>query len=447
MIISRGFNDTTLRYKQYVSPFDTPSYQLFGENDEWVFGDVVETEVGGVSVFLNDSMVFDGTHPRQLLYWDDKDLSSIDGVVCFANYDSQDDELFVVGDYLGRAPLYYYFQKNLFGIRFLLAPALKCFYGLPIKDVHLLKMGECLRLCKNRLEVRSYTKISRIIYDGMEENIAIEATRRLLTDATKKIVYKFDHSKICAFLSGGVDSTVVTALTKQLIPNLTCYTFSVGDKGKADLYYARLVAERLNLDLREVVVTQEEVMEHIKEIIYLNEDSNWTQITSAVGQYFLARAAAQDGFKVAITGDMSDEIYASYPQIERWSWRDDQYVEARTKLINKGWINPNRSVKVLNRFGIIYMDPFSDREFLEFASNTPPQFKDGRLDGKRVNKYLLRLAFKDLIPTEIVTRAKGCQGRVTNVDEMFESDEKRKFILNVYNDLFNKDGKIVRVEE
>lgn len=115
-------------------------------------------------------------------------------------------------------------------------------------------------------------------------------------------------------------------------------------------------------------------------------------------------------------------------------------------LLVKAWINPNRSVKVmLNAGGISYVDPFSDREFLEFASNVPPRFKDGKLQGKRVNKWLLRSAFNDLIPTEIATRAKGCQGLVTWTDEIFNSPEGKKLIKDTYESMFNHDGKIMNV--
>ena len=254
------------------------------------------------------------------------------------------------------------------------------------------------------------------------------------------------NSRLTLVLVGTCDNKYLVAFFVLDIFKLCSYCLEAFDKGKADLYYARRAAAELDIPLTEVIVTREQVLSDLNEVIYFNEDSNWTQITSAIGQYYLAKAAAKDGFITALCGDMSDEIFASYPQIERWSWRDEQYVDARTKLINKAWINPNRSVKVmLNAGGISYVDPFSDREFLEFASNVPPRFKDGKLQGKRVNKWLLRSAFNDLIPTEIATRAKGCQGLVTWTDEIFNSPEGKKLIKDTYESMFNHDGKIMNV--
>lgn len=439
MIFSQGFNDTALRFEKVNH--HKRAYDLQMAGDTVIGGD--ELVVDGDAVLVSDSILFDGTDFRQMVTGCIKSFANIDGVVGFMHYDVKSGDLLAVGDYLGRVPLYYYRKKNLFGNKYLIASELKCFFGLPLKDVKLLGMGEYITVRGGKFDVGKYTEISRDILELTDEE-ALSGVRSRLTDAVAKIVN--GTNRLCVFLSGGVDSTVCAALAKKFKPDITAYTFSVGDKGKADLYYARRVAKELDIPLTEVVVTQEDVMNALREIIYFNEDFNWTQITSAVGQYFLAKAAAKDGFITALCGDLSDEIFASYPQIERWSWRDEQYVDARTKLINKAWINPNRSVKVMgNAGGIAYVDPFSDREFLEFASNVPPRFKDGKLNGKRVNKWLLRSAFADVIPTEIATRAKGCQGRVTWTDEIFETPEGKQLIKDIYNSMFNNEGRIANV--
>lgn len=441
MIFSQGFNDTALRFEKINHHKRAYDLQMVG--DVIIGGD--ELVVDGGTVMVSDSILFDGTDFQPLVTGCIKSFANVDGVVGFMHYDVKSGELLAVGDYLGRVPLYYYRKKNLFGNKVLIASELKCFFGLPLKDVKLLGMGEYITMRDGMFYVGSYSTISRELMadDGTDESV-LSSIRNLLTLAVAKIVN--NTNGLCVFLSGGVDSTVCAALAKKFKPDITAYTFSVGDKGKADLYYARRAAAELGIPLTEVIVTREQVLADLNEIIYFNEDSNWTQITSAVGQYYLAKAAAKDGFLTALCGDLSDEIFASYPQIERWSWRDEQYVDARTKLINKAWINPNRSVKVMgNAGGIAYVDPFSDREFLEFASNVPPKFKDGRLNGKRVNKWLLRSAFADVIPTEIATRAKGCQGTVSFVDEIFNSPDGKQLIKDIYTSMFNNNGYIANV--
>lgn len=441
MICSFGFNDTALRFKKAEHPMRCQNMELVGE-----------MVIGGDGAFLanddlvcvSDSILFDDTKLLSMVSGCIESFASVDGVLGFIHCDKKSGDLLAVGDYLGRVPLYYYHQKNLFGHKLLIASEMKCFFGLPLKDVKLLGMGGYITLRGGVFSVGSYTTINRELQGDAEDETILTSIRNRLTSAVQKIVK--GTNRLCVFLSGGVDSTVCAALAKKFKPDITAYTFSVGDKGKADLHYARLAAKELDIPLTEVVVTQDDVMSALHEIVYFNEAFNWTQITSAVGQYFLAKAAAKDGFLTALCGDLSDEIFASYPQIERWSWRDEQYVNARTKLVNKAWINPNRSVKVMgNAGGVSYVDPFSDREFLEFASNVHPRFKDGKLQGKRVNKWLLRAAFNDLIPTEIATRPKGCQGTVSFVDEIFNSPEGKKLIKDTYDSMFNHEGRIVNV--
>lgn len=322
---------------------------------------------------------------------------------------------------------------------------MKCFYGLPSDKVKLFPHGHYAKIVDGKIQFIEYHKISHEVLEDKGEEYFLQGIRTKLTEAVRKRL-KATSAKVCALLSGGVDSTVILALAKQLKSDIEAFTFSVGDKGKADLYHARLVAKALNVPLHEVIVTPEEVLEHLDEVIYMNEDDTWTQISSAVGQYFMAKEIAKAGYRVAVGGEVSDEIFASYPQIQAFSWRDDQYVNARKRLIDKvGSNNLSRSNKVMLGGGTVEVrNPMEDIDFLEFAGNVPPKYKDGRINGKKCNKYLLRKAFADIIPTEIVLRQKGCQGTVTWVDEILEPIKDQ--IKERYNKMFNKDGRIVDVK-
>lgn len=367
---------------------------------------------------------------------------TVNGMFAFVFYNKKSKELFIARDYLGIVPLYYFSENSLFGgRRWLFASEMKCFYDLPSSEVKLFPHGHYAKIVDSKISFTEYHHINHEVLKDNGEDYFLQGIRTKLTEAVRKRL-KATSAKVCCLLSGGVDSTVILALAKQLKPDIEAFTFSVGDKGKADLYHARLAAKALDVPLHEVIVTPEEVLKHLDEIIYMNEDSSWTQISSAVGQYFMAKEIAKAGYRVAVGGEVSDEIFASYPQIQRWSWCDDQYVDARKKLIDKvGSNNLSRSNKVMLGGGTIEVrNPMEDIDFLEFAGNVPPKYKDGVINGKKYNKYLLRKAFADVIPTEIVTRAKGCQGSVTWVDEILEPLKDQ--IKERYNSMFNKDGRI-----
>lgn len=464
IITSSGFNDTALRFRK-VAHRGTETQQLTLVDDV-VIGHVLLAiqNTSGVSLYEDDDYVFayngevyeDWSGYESDTMWLFNQIKErgvgavceeLNGMFAFAFYDKGKKELYVARDYLGIIPLYYYAENSVFtGRRWLFASEMKCFYGLSSDKVKLFPHGHYAKIVNGRISFVEYHKISHDVLEDKGEEYFLAGIRDRLSEAVRRRL-KATSARVCALLSGGVDSTVITALAKRFKPDIEAFTFSVGDKGKADLYYARLAAERLGVPLHEVIVTQEEVLEHLDEIIYMNEDSTWTQISSAVGQYFMAKAIAEAGFRVAVGGEVSDEIFASYPQIERWSWRDEQYVDARRKLIDKvGSNNLSRGNKVMLGGGTVEVrNPMEDREFLEFAGNVPPKYKDGVVAGKKRNKYLLRRAFEDLIPTEIATRAKGCQGTVTWVDEILEplKDE----ILARYNLMFNNGGRISNVKK
>lgn len=373
-------------------------------------------------------------------------LKKIDSSFAIAIYDIGTKTTYVARDYLGIEPLYYYRESNLFYNRFMVASEIKSFYGLPLKEVRLFPHGHYLKINNESFEFIRYTSIKTdLLEDGKDEFFIKEVRDRLEYAVEKQL--STDLGEVCVMLSGGVDSTVIAAIAKQLKPDIKAFTFSVGDKGKADLYYARLAAEYLNIELVEVIVTPKDVLDNLEEIIYLNEDKSWTQISSAVGQYFLAKEMEKQGYRVALGGEVSDEIFATYPQIKRFKWRDEQYVEARRDLISKvGSNNLSRSNKVMLGAGTISVrNPMADRVFLEFAGNVPARFKSLKVGTRKQDKPLLRLAFEDIMPKEVVNRDKGCQGTVTWVDEILEP--LKQDIKNIYNKLFNDRGKIVGIVE
>lgn len=477
IITSFGFNDTALRFKK-IAHRGSVEQQLTLVDDNLVIGHVLLAiqNTAGLSLYEDDEYVFayngevyddwDSTKYTSDTEWLFNELKTkgvpetikdLNGMFGFAFYIKKTKELFVARDYLGIIPLYYYaqsdgvragqrtlFQSKNAGKKLLIASEMKCFYGIPLKDVKLFPHGHYARIVDGEIEFHQYHAISHETLADGEDAAFIAGIRERLTEAVHRRL-KATSAKVCALLSGGVDSTIVTAIAKKFKPDLVAFTFSVGDKGKADLHYARIAAKHIGVPLIEVIVTPEEVLEHLDEIIYMNEDSTWTQISSAVGQFFLAREIAKHGYRVAIGGEVSDEIFADYPQIKRFQWRDEQYIAARKNLIEKvGSNNLSRSNKVMLGGGTVEVrNPMEDREFLEYAGNVPPRFKEYRINGKMQTKPLLREAFADLIPTEIVTRAKGCQGTVTWVDEILEP--LKDVIKERYNELFNKGGLIQNV--
>ena len=135
-------------------------------------------------------------------------------------------------------------------------------------------------------------------------------------------------------MSGGVDSTVVTYLLKQEIPDLQAFVVSMGDTGKKDdLYYARMAAKEIGVPLHEVIIDEEWVEQNLTEAVYAVEDFSWTQVSPAVAQLALSKRIHDEGFKVVFGGEGSDELFASYGHVFAWNYEDKDYIKERYKLV------------------------------------------------------------------------------------------------------------------
>ena len=112
-----------------------------------------------------------------------------------------------------------------------------------------------------------------------------------------------------AFLSGGLDSSVIAAIARRHVTEL--HTFSVGTAGSRDLEAARRVAEHIGSIHHEYLMTPAEVVEKLPDIVHALESFDQDLVRSAIPTYFCSRLAAAD-VKVILTGEGADELFAGY---------------------------------------------------------------------------------------------------------------------------------------
>jgi len=224
---------------------------------------------------------------------------------------------------------------------------------------------------------------------------AIEAAvkKRLLSDVP-----------LGAFLSGGLDSSIIAAVARQHMPEL--HTFSVGIEGSRDLEAARRVAKHIGSIHHEYIYSTAEVVETLPEIIYHLESFDQDLVRSAIPTWFCARMAAEK-VKVILTGEGADELFAGYTYHKGITDPDELHSELRHSITRLHNINLQRVDRMTMRHAIEARVPFLDSEVIEMAQTVPPELKlysDSM--GRRIEKWILRKAFEDLLPPEIVWRNK-----------------------------------------
>ncbi|MDY6843919.1 MAG: asparagine synthase-related protein, partial [Thermodesulfobacteriota bacterium] len=204
-----------------------------------------------------------------------------------------------------------------------------------------------------------------------------------------------------AFLSGGLDSSIIAALAKQHIDEL--HTFSVGIEGSNDLQAARLVSRHLNTVHHEYIITPEEVIENLPKIIYHLESFDQDLVRSAIPCYFTSRLAS-DYVKVILTGEGADEIFAGYTYYKDINNFNSLHKELHRSIASLHNINLQRVDRMTMAHSIEGRVPFLDLEMIRLGQLIPIPLK---LSGTPpIEKWILRKAFEELLPNEIVWRAK-----------------------------------------
>jgi asparagine synthase (glutamine-hydrolysing) len=244
---------------------------------------------------------------------------------------------------------------------------------------------------------QSFIKDLDVILEKIRLTLSKSVQKRLMADVP-----------IGVFLSGGLDSSIIAALMRENLPQL--HTFSVGFHNSPDLKAARIVAEHLGTIHHEYIYTEEEMQLLLPDVIYYLESFDPALIRSAIPCYIVSRLASQY-VKVVLSGEGADELFAGYSYFG--DYHDPLDLHQETVSILKGLHNLNlqRVDRMTMANGLEARVPFLDTDFVELALSIDPALKLHQ--GYGIEKWLLRKAFEDKLPKEVVWRdkmefAQGC---------------------------------------
>ncbi len=200
------------------------------------------------------------------------------------------------------------------------------------------------------------------------------------------------------FLSGGLDSSLITALMRRYVPNL--HSFAVGIPGSKDVVHARAIADHLGTIHHEVVISEGELLAAIDDVIWHLESWDPDTVRSALPCWFVSREAAKH-VKVVLTGEGADELFAGYGYHRNYHGAN-LHRELRRSIKNLHHINLQRVDRMSMAHGLEARVPFLDTNVINLALAIPPNMKIDR----GFDKYILRQAAASILPPEITWRAK-----------------------------------------
>lgn len=239
----------------------------------------------------------------------------------------------------------------------------------------------------------------------LEENAC-----RLVRDLFESAVCKrlMSERPVGCLLSGGLDSSIVTALVVKHSPGTTVDTYAVGLEGSVDLKWARRVSEYLGTRHHEVCLTEQQFLDAIDATIYQIESYDTTTVRASVGNYLVSKYIYDNTDNVVIfCGDMSDEIFGSYRGFTK-APSDHAFAQENVRMVRDvRCFDLLRSDKSISGAGLEARVPFADKAFLECVMSLPPWMKRfGEGAEHAVEKHLLRTAFEGLLPEDVMWRRK-----------------------------------------
>lgn len=336
-------------------------------------------------------------------------LDELNGIFGFALYDTEKDEYFIARDHMGIIPLYIGWDKNG---TFYVASELKALEEFCSK-IELFPPGHYLH-SKDGKFVKWYQR-DWMEYKNVEDNKTdISLLKKALEDAVHRQL--MSDVPYGVLLSGGLDSSITSAIAKKYSdkriesedtekawwPQL--HSFAVGLKGSPDLTAAQLVANHLGTIHHEIIFTIQEGIDALKEVIYHLETYDVTTIRASTPMYLMARAIKSMGIKMVLSGEGSDEIFGGYLYFHKAPNANEFHKETVRKLDKLHQYDCLRANKSLAAWGIEGRVPFLDKEFMDVAMRINPN--DKMINDERMEKWVLRKAFEDLLPESVAWRQK-----------------------------------------
>ncbi len=323
-------------------------------------------------------------------------FSMLDAEFALIIYDGEADEYIAARDPIGIRPLYYGYDrsgvivfaseaKNLVGI---------CKKVMPFPPGHYWKNGEFI--CYNDIShAKSYSGDTlEKIFANIHDKLVAGVEKRLVADA-----------KVGFLLSGGLDSSLVCAIAQKK-SKTPIRTFAIGMEYDAiDLKYAKQVADYIGSDHTEVIMTKEQVLASLDDVIHLLGTFDITTIRASMGMYLLCKWIHENtDIRVLLTGEISDELFG-YKYTDFAPSAKEFQLESEKRIYELHMYDVLRADRCISVNSLEARVPFGDLDFVKYVLSIDPEKK---LNTYGKGKYLLRKAFEgDYLPYDILYREKA----------------------------------------
>lgn len=315
----------------------------------------------------------------------DKCIELLNGMFAFVIHDRNKNILFGGRDHFGNKPIYYHQTGNIFSF----ASELKSLRVLPWiqstinpNAIHhylttqtipspLTIFNDCYKLpaahkfkydlVKNELNIDRYWKPSfSKRNDYLRKGILNAEIKTEFLSAVNR--WMMSDVEVASSLSGGLDSSLVTAAAVLNGGNITTFTLGFPDMPEMDeRHLSKLVAQKYNTNSIEILITEKELSDDIPNMIKSLDEP----YAGGLPSWFIYKAAQKEGFKVILTGSGGDELFGNYGK-----WIKYQKASLYYKKLYSAWRYRKDKLRLILKYpyGSIYYPYFNEYEKNELYS-------------------------------------------------------------------------------
>ena len=321
----------------------------------------------------------------------------------------KDDEVILARDHVGARPLF--FGRN--NSNFYFSTEMKALKDHVQFNIEELPPGHTFSSKKG---LKPFEAFSPDVPEPTDLKEAARILRELVIEAVRR---RMDDAKAIS-LSGGLDSSIIAVIAKEFNPNLHLFTGTVQKAPGPDLENAKLMANFLGLEHHIYEITEDDIIGFLPKAVWYLESFDEDCISGIISNYFVAKNVKAYSNAVLV-GEGADELFGGYrmvlknPRVKS----NEQRERLAQKLLDIAY---NTALRRLDRAwmanAVVYKTPFLDTRVVAFSKKIPMAWKI--YGEKQTEKYILREAFRDMLPEKIANREKLRFAMGTGMDDVMD---------------------------
>jgi len=264
---------------------------------------------------------------------------------------------------------------------------------------------------------------------------------------TRSLVNKIVQKNMAdaMLFSAGTDTQVIAYEAVKYKPKILCLTMAFKHGNPKDAEYVEKMVHLLNLNQETHVFDRDDVLSFAPKVVKALKKFDPMEIRNSMPVYIGLTLLKEKGLKSAFTGDGLDELFG-YP----WQFHlsETEFQQKQEEM----WLDMSfSSMPMAESMDMSIKAPYLDPLFMDWAKKLPIKLKINMYKGVKYSKWILRKAYEDAIPEEIIWRPKAPleEGTGTAILRTFFNDmiSDREFEERKRNILENDEVKIQDKEQ